>query len=88
MLNGGDSGTTEPAKNFNKLIGATMKPDIFFVGGDIAYDDNFNSCYYTWDFYFSELEAVFDKVGYIFPTVFTVGNHDVGLNELPGINIT
>lgn len=27
-------------------------------------------------------------MGYIIPLVLTVGNHDVGLNELSGINIT
>lgn len=87
MVNAGDSGTTGPAILFNQILG-TIKPDIFFVGGDIAYDDNFNSCYYTWDFYIGELEKIYQAAGYIFPVVLAVGNHDVGLNENPGINIT
>ena len=87
MINAGDSGTTPIAKFFNRML-PSLKPDIFFVGGDIAYDDNFGGCYFTWDFYISELEQVFEELGYIFPIVLAVGNHDVGLNELPGINIT
>jgi len=63
-------------------------PDIFFIGGDLAYDDAFVTCYYTWDFFLGMYEATFDRIGYIFPIVLGVGNHDVGLNELPGINIT
>jgi len=87
MVNGGDAGSTSPAKLLNQLL-MKVKPDILFIGGDIAYDDNMNSCYYTWDWYFNELEIVFGRIGYIFPVVWAVGNHDVGLNENPGINIT
>jgi len=87
MINAGDAGNTEPARNFNKLV-ATLKPDIFFMGGDIAYDDAFETCYYTWDFYLSDLEKTFKTLGYLLPMVWTVGNHDVGLNELPLVNIT
>ncbi len=31
---------------------------------------------------------MFDSMGYLLPMVWTVGNHDVGLNELPAVNIT
>jgi len=46
-----------------------LRPDIFFVGGDIAYDDNFNTCYYTWDFYIQGLEDAFEELGYMIPIV-------------------
>ena len=36
MINAGDSGTTPIAKFFNRML-PSLKPDIFFVGGDIAY---------------------------------------------------
>ena len=35
------------------------KPDIYFVGGDIAYDDAFSTCYYTWDLYLGMFEQAF-----------------------------
>lgn len=79
MINAGDAGNTEPARHFNELV-STLQPDIFFMGGDIAYDDNFETCYYVWDFYLSDLEKMFFKLGYLLPMVWTVGNHDVGLN--------
>jgi len=43
MVNAGDSGTTEPVKHFMPIIGS-KKPDIFNLGGDIAYDDNMPAC--------------------------------------------
>ena len=73
MINAGDVGTTDPALFFNQML-HQFTPDVFFVGGDIAYDDNFNSCFYTWDVYLGELEKVFQRLGYIFPLVLTVGN--------------
>lgn len=82
-----DSGTTQSSKLFNQMMG-DMNPDVFFVGGDIAYDDNMNACFYTWDYYFSDIERIFFKVGYMFPIVWAVGNHDVGLNENSLVNIT
>ena len=39
MINAGDSGTTKSAVNLTG-IAATLKPDVFILGGDIAYDDN------------------------------------------------
>jgi hypothetical protein len=87
MINAGDSGYTEPAIKLTKII-ATLKPDVFFIGGDIAYDDNMPACVYTWDYYLKLYGSLTTTVGYLMPLVLTVGNHDVGLNELPGINIT
>jgi len=87
MLNAGDSGYTPAAVNLTK-IAATLKPDVFFMGGDIAYDDNMPACAYTWDYFLGMYGRLTATLGYLMPIVATVGNHDVGLNELPGINIT
>lgn len=66
----------------------TLKPDVYFIGGDIAYDDNMPACAYTWDYYLKLYESLTTKLGYLMPIVLTVGNHDVGLNEMPGVNVT
>jgi hypothetical protein len=87
MINAGDSGYTEAAVNLSKIV-ATLKPDVFFMGGDIAYDDNMPACAYTWDHFLGMYGRMTATLGYLMPIVASVGNHDVGLNELPGINIT
>ena len=87
MINGGDSGYTHASHNLSKLV-VNYKPDIFFMGGDIAYDNNIPACAYTWDFFLSMIEGISNEVGYIIPLVLTVGNHDVGLNELSGTNVS
>jgi hypothetical protein len=87
MINAGDSGYTHAAINLS-IIASQLKPDIFFMGGDIAYDDNMPACAYTWDYYLSMYGKLTTTLGYLMPMVLTVGNHDVGLNELPGVNIT
>lgn len=87
MINAGDSGYTKAAIKLSNIV-AKLKPDVFFIGGDIAYDNNMPACAYTWDYFFKMYEGMVDQIGYLMPMVLTVGNHDVGLNELPGINIT
>lgn len=87
MLNAGDSGYTHASHNLSKLV-VQYHPDIFFMGGDVAYDNNIPACAYTWDFFLSMIEGISNELGYIMPIVLTVGNHDVGLNELSGINIS
>lgn len=87
MINAGDSGYTEGAVNLSKIV-ATLHPDIFFMGGDIAYDDNMPACSYTWDYFLGMYGQITTSLGYMMPILVTVGNHDAGLNELPGINIT
>ncbi len=55
MINAGDTGHTDVTSIFGDIL-VQLKPDIFFNGGDIAYDDNFSSCFYTWDFYLNDFE--------------------------------
>ena len=87
MINAGDSGYTHAAVNLSKIV-ATLNPDIFFMGGDIAYDDNMPACSYTWDYFLGMYGQITATLGYMMPICVTVGNHDAGLNELPGVNIT
>ena len=79
MINAGDSGYTEPALSLSKKV-ATLQPDIFFMGGDIAYDNNMPACAYTWDYFLGMYGRITATVGYLMPIVAIVGNHDVGLN--------
>lgn len=87
MLNGGDSGYTHASYNLSKLA-VQYRPDIIFIGGDVAYDNNIPACSYTWDFFLHMIEDISNQVGYIVPLALALGNHDAGLNELPGINIS
>ena len=87
MINAGDSGYTPAAINLTK-IASRLKPDLFVMGGDIAYDDNMPACAYTWDYFLGMYGKLTATLGYLMPIIGVVGNHDVGLNELPGINIT
>lgn len=51
MINAGDAGYTEPSRNMSRHIGK-LQPHVFFMGGNLAYDDNMPACSYTWDTYF------------------------------------
>ena len=54
MMNAGDSGCTASSKNLSKLT-VGYKPDIIFIGGDVAYDNNVPACSYTWDFFLKQI---------------------------------
>lgn len=79
IINGGDSGYTRAAINLTR-IAATLKPDLFVMGGDIAYDDNMPACAYTWDYFLGMYGQLTATLGYLMPIISVVGNHDVGLN--------
>ena len=57
MMNAGDSGCTAASKNLTKLT-VTYRPDIIFIGGDVAYDNNIPACAYTWDFFLHQMETI------------------------------
>lgn len=79
MINGGDSGYTYAAINLTR-IASTLQPDLFIMGGDIAYDDNMPACAYTWDYFLGMYGRLTATLGYLMPIISVVGNHDVGLN--------
>lgn len=79
MINGGDSGYCPGAVKLSKFV-ATLNPDIFFMGGDIAYDNNIPACSYTWDYFLNMYGQITTTLGYSMPIVTSVGNHDTGIN--------
>ena len=79
MINAGDFGYNQIAINMSKIV-SQLKPDIFFIGGDLSYDDNMPACAYTWDLFFSMYCKITTELGYLMPMVAGVGNHDVGIN--------
>jgi len=86
---GGDVGNTETADKMTSLATKSFKPDAFYIGGNLAYDNNIRDCYYAYDKSISRFEASFDQLGYMVPIVLAIGNHDIGLNpqssnEVPG----
>lgn len=79
IVNGGDSGYCPAAVKLSKIV-ATLQPDIFFMGGDIAYDNNIPACSYTWDYFLTMYTQITTTLGYMMPIVTSVGNHDAGIN--------
>jgi len=45
---GGDSGFSYIARNTTD-VAVDHNPDVILIGGDLAYDDNMPSCFFTWD---------------------------------------
>jgi len=79
MVNGGDSGYTLVSHNISKII-TKYRPDVIFIGGDVAYDNNTAACGYTWDYFLWMIERISNEVGYVIPLGLALGNHDAGLN--------
>ena len=75
MINAGDSGFNHAAVNLSKIV-SRLNPDIFFMGGDIAYDNNVAACSYTWDYFLGMYGQITATLGYMMPIVVSVGNHD------------
>jgi len=84
---GGDIGDRKIARDMidNAL---TNNPDVIVVGGDIVYDDAERSCYFAWDSLLKTFTTSMLSHGKLIPLIFSVGNHDVGLNSMPSRNIT
>jgi len=77
---GGDVGTTSTAQKMTENLKG-QKPDIVFIGGDVAYDNGMWNCWYTWDLFFEPFETLNKDLGYHVPLVLGVGNHDVGFHS-------
>lgn len=80
-MSGGDVGTSQNAKEVWQQVPADT--DVIFIGGDIAYDNNMPACFFTWDLFLGDYDAMSQRVGRIVPIVLAIGNHDVGLNANP-----
>lgn len=86
MAVGGDIGIDQQATSLTEHL-IPFNPDILIIGGDNAYDDGMNTCYYSWDSVYDLLDELNTKLNRIVPFIMTVGNHDVGFNALAGIKL-
>jgi hypothetical protein len=59
---------------------ALLDPDVISLGGDVSYDNNLISCYWTHDSFLENYEFTANAIGRLVPMILIVGNHDVGLN--------
>jgi len=84
---GGDVGNTKTSSQTINTMSGMFAPDIYYVGGDIAYDNDLRQCYYAYDLFIKQFEDTFGKVGYMVPIILSVGNHDVGYDPNPKYSI-
>ncbi|KRX10340.1 hypothetical protein PPERSA_03647 [Pseudocohnilembus persalinus] len=85
LIEGGDSGVTQRARNLIKQI-KNIDPHALIIGGDIAYDDGIRGCYYSWDTFLKMWEQeLFLPLNKTIPFIFTLGNHDVGYNAVENV---
>ena len=54
IINGGDVGWNSDSVDMNSML-RNHPADIIIIGGDIAYGNNMNTCYSTWDMVLSSL---------------------------------
>ena len=80
---GGDIGNSPFAYTISTRAGE-LNPSIGFVGGDLAYDNNFRACARTWDLLLTQWKLLSTDPTQLVPLVFSLGNHDVGLESLSG----
>jgi len=83
---GGDMGDRSLGRDLTRQA-AAVNPDIMAIGGDLSYDDGEQTCYFTWDNMLRSFAQSTLKAGRLVPFLFSVGNHDVGLNPLSGRNL-
>lgn len=82
LIYSGDAGYNLNSQQMTPVI-AEQNPSALIIGGDIAYDDGANSCYYTMDLFLSMVEkGINEKLGRLVPLILGVGNHDVGFNSM------
>ena len=88
IINGGDIGNNEKSKKLNQNVVSKYEPDVIFVGGDIAYDNNIPEWYQCYDHVMKGLPYQFkdeqNNATRIVPVMFTTGNHDLGVNSYSG----
>ena len=78
FVDGGDVGTTPMAVQLSAAVGA-LRPAVSFaiVGGDIAYANNFPTCYRVWDKWLKMYERwMVNADGDTIPIVAAIGNHE------------
>jgi len=80
---GGDIGNTGFAHTISQRAGE-QNPAVGFVGGDLAYDNNFRACARTWDLLLRQWTLLSTDSSQLVPLVFSLGNHDAGVESLSG----
>lgn len=92
ILNGGDIGNVKPAKRLHENVVRGYDADMILVGGDISYDNNFATCFYWYDHLFKRLPYLkideSTNATRVIPLILAVGNHDLGVNNYSGRNLT
>jgi len=82
MVLGGDVGSSDIGVSVTASLEKVGVPDILVVGGDAAYDDGLQACYYSWDLYLDGFEHFNQVVNRTIPFIISVGNHDIGFNSM------
>ena len=78
---GGDVGSNDIAEGVTASL-SSRDPDVLIVGGDAAYDDGLQACWYSWDLYLEGFEKYNALRNRTVPFIVSVGNHDVGFNAM------
>lgn len=84
---GGDLGDRNVGRQMTLQVGLS-NPDVIVVGGDLAYDDGLQTCYFTWDNFLRSFAVSTLNAGRLIPFLFSIGNHDLGLNPLSQRNLS
>jgi len=84
---GGDVGSSDIGAGVTKSLEKTGVPGALIIGGDAAYDDALQACWYSWDLFLAGFEEFNTNVNRTIPLILTVGNHDIGWNALANVKI-
>eukprot|EP01017_Pseudomicrothorax_dubius_P035231 TRINITY_DN4904_c0_g1_i6.p1 TRINITY_DN4904_c0_g1~~TRINITY_DN4904_c0_g1_i6.p1 ORF type:complete len:425 (+),score=65.05 TRINITY_DN4904_c0_g1_i6:384-1658(+) len=80
LIVGGDVGNTEAGRHMTR-VACSQRPDALFIGGDVAYDNGFTSCFACWDYFLRQIRDCYNVAGFAMPIILGVGNHDVGFSN-------
>jgi hypothetical protein len=80
FLNGGDDGNGEVKRQLSRLAAARQPPPLFAIhGGDVAYANNFPTCYRVWDKWLDDWEQIMVTTeGNAIPFTVAIANHESG----------
>lgn len=78
---GGDIGSSDIGSSATSSL-SSHDPKVLIIGGDAAYDDGMQTCWYSWDLYLNGFDEYNEKVNRTVPFITSVGNHDVGFNAM------
>ena len=88
IIDGGDMSSTKIAETMNKNVVNKIDADLIMIGGDIAYDNNIDTWFHTWDHVNLNLpinkEDRVTNTTRVIPVIFASGNHDLGVNSYSG----